>query len=100
MNCPHTYNAGCGCHACKDDEIATLKAEVARLESDKLLMRDVCEGQSGSISDLQRQAKVEVLREVLANPVKESALLRGAKAVQSNWYKAIEEKLKQLEADR
>ena len=46
-------------------EIAALKAEVERLNHEKLIMRDVCEGQSGAISDLQRQAKIELLREVL-----------------------------------
>lgn len=25
MDCQHTYNDGCGCHACKDAEIAKLR---------------------------------------------------------------------------
>ena len=31
MDCQHTYNDGCGCHACKDAEIAKLREENRKL---------------------------------------------------------------------
>lgn len=50
--------------AARNREIATLKAEVERLKHEKLLMRDLCEGQDNAVEEIERRAKIEVLEEV------------------------------------